>query len=492
MVLAHARISYPEWRDDMSAPEISRLLTGANRNSVFYRKIWHDDAKYGEDHRARLRQLGAMMVTPEAAPTRPDDYLPAGYTYFGQFIAHEISWATGDANRRSPTIDLDSLYGGERRERLDPETFELEVGQNAPPLDDSPIRCLDIAREHTGAPRIADARNDDLVTLSQFQSLFSRFHNRVVRCLKPASAEEACRIVIQHFQSVIVHDYLYNLLDADAHDDLIHGRRSFFFPTLRADDRLWLPLEFAIAAFRFGHSMVRQTYEKWNSDSRSATLSSFLKFTYNNRHPSHERMKRLPLEWVNDWSRLFPVPGFDPCNVLRSSAINTSISYDMAHIPPHALREGDETNIAVADLMRGHDRGLACAQFIIGELNRGAASDRQIEVLTPDELIQCEKAGVRGVLEMNNRLLAKNTPLWFYILKEAAFRQSGRRLGPLGSRLVGEVFSAVLEASPYSILKEADWRPTLPASAASRFTIADLLLFTGEINLTGGVEPCPA
>ena len=67
-----------------------------------------------------------------------------------------------------------------------------------------------------------------------------------------------------------------------------------------------------------------------------------------------------------------------------------------------------------------------------------------------------------------------STPLWFYVLKEAEIGGQGLRLGPVGSRLVAEVFVGLLESDPDSYLNEQpDFVPTLGATSG-QFRMIDL------------------
>jgi hypothetical protein len=70
------------------------------------------------------------------------------------------------------------------------------------------------------------------------------------------------------------------------------------------------------------------------------------------------------------------------------------------------------------------------------------------------------------------------TPLWFYILAEAAYYNRGHHLGPVGSTIVAEVLIAVLRRSTYSILSDPNWRPTL-GSTPGKFELEDLLKLAG-------------
>ena len=77
--------------------------------------------------------------------------------------------------------------------------------------------------------------------------------------------------------------------------------------------------------------------------------------------------------------------------------------------------------------------------------------------------------------------LAGETPLWLYILREADLIEDGRRLGPVGGRIVGEVFIGLLQMDPNSILNAGvEWSPTLPSRAGSgEFRMADMLTIAG-------------
>jgi hypothetical protein len=79
--------------------------------------------------------------------------------------------------------------------------------------------------------------------------------------------------------------------------------------------------------------------------------------------------------------------------------------------------------------------------------------------------------------------LADSTPLWYYVLKEAEVIEGGTRLGPVGARIVGEVFVGLLKADRDSYLAGApNWKPTLPASGGlGTFRMADLLRFAGVV-----------
>jgi hypothetical protein len=76
--------------------------------------------------------------------------------------------------------------------------------------------------------------------------------------------------------------------------------------------------------------------------------------------------------------------------------------------------------------------------------------------------------------------LDTRTPLWFYVLREAEVLAEGRHLGPVGGRIVAEVFIGLLEGDRTSYLyQEPNWTPTLTDTGS--FTMVDLLKKAGVV-----------
>ena len=77
--------------------------------------------------------------------------------------------------------------------------------------------------------------------------------------------------------------------------------------------------------------------------------------------------------------------------------------------------------------------------------------------------------------------LADETPLWLYILQEAAVMHDGLHLGPVGGRIVAEVFIGLLQMDSESFLSaDPNWRPTLPTrSGDDDFRMVDMLTIAG-------------
>jgi hypothetical protein len=76
----------------------------------------------------------------------------------------------------------------------------------------------------------------------------------------------------------------------------------------------------------------------------------------------------------------------------------------------------------------------------------------------------------------------ESTPLFYYILKEAQLREDGLRLGPVGARIVAEVFIGLLQLDSDSYLSlQPNWLPTLPThdGPPQSFRMIDFLTFAG-------------
>lgn len=109
-----------------------------------------------------------------------------------------------------------------------------------------------------------------------------------------------------------------------------------------------------------------------------------------------------------------------------------------------------------------------------------------ITPLTPEELEEVASevvpsaGGESQVDVLRSSGFNERTPLWYYILAEAAFHGKGKHLGPLGSTLVAEVLIGLIFKSENSILRNPNWKPTLPIKHG-KFTFEDFLRFAGVL-----------
>ena len=382
----------------------------------------------------------------------------AGWPFFGQLIAHDI---TADRslpvhqadpatlrNARKPTIDLEFLYGDGPSgnpflyDRTD--SAKMLLGSNDAGRPD------DLPRNLQGVALIGDPRNDTHLFVSQLHVAMLKLHNAVVDLLRARGVsedglfEEARRISRWHYQWVVLHDFLPRLIgDELASTLLAEGPRYFV-----GDRASAVPLEFADAAYRYGHSQIRHHYQV-NSESTPVPL-----------FPDLIGFDPVPARWTVDWGLLFDLPGRPPAQ--RAKKIDGRLARSLIELPlaiTGNVAEEAYHSLAVRDLQRGQGLGLPSGEAVARLMGE--------EPLSPEEVGLAE-SGWTG-----------ETPLWFYVLREAEVRHAGERLGPVGGRIVGEVLTTLIDHDPGSYrVTDPDWTPTLPAQQPGRFGLADLLMVT--------------
>jgi Animal haem peroxidase len=448
---------------------------------------------------ALLGQLGDLMGDagrePNPGSHSPADAgvstIPAGFTYFGQFVDHDITFdvsstldAATDANTinnmRSSALDLDSVYG--RGPGLDPFLYvfpssgpstaiKCQTGTNTNTGPGGPSNTGTpggmVAQSRFDVPRVAisntavigDPRNDENLIVVQFHHAMLRFHNAVVDILLAVGFAgdifaEAKRIVTHHYQWAVVHDFLERICGASTVSAAMVSVAAPIGSAFR------MPVEFAVAAYRFGHSMIRDTY--WvNFNFPTATLAQVFEF---NRNP------RLPVfsNWVVDFNAFFdtgvPVPVHN-----KARRIDSFMANELESLPGFT---GLMSVLATRNLRRGLALGLPSGQ--------GMANAFGIAPMTTVELMQGLPIAEVNVLNSSGGLLLKKTPLWYYVLREAAVIGGGNQLGPVGGRIIAETFIRILKRDASSYLNvPGGFAPVLPSATAGAFTVADLIAFSG-------------
>jgi hypothetical protein len=450
---------------------------------------------------AALTQLGNLMGDIGREPSM-DSTIPAGYTYFGQFVDHDITFdvsSTLDApqdantinNMRSPALDLDSVYG--RGPALDPYLYQfpggglpstavkMQLGQNRPVGPGGPRNAanvsvtpsnFDVPRVLNGTDTIVNApgstftaiigdpRNDENVIISQFHHAMLKFHNQVVELLIMAAFPgdifaEAKKIVMQHYQWCVVHDFLPRICGAAAVNSAIATVSAPVGSPFR------MPVEFAVAAYRFGHSMIRNDY----------ILNSSL-------HPSASNLKgvfdfiRVPLiplfsNWAVDFNMFFNTAHPVGASFNNARKIDSVLANGLEQIPGGS---GIMAVLAVRNLKRGLALGLPSGQ--------AAANAMGITPMTTADLTSGLPAAEIALL---SGILLNKTPLWYYVLREAVVLENGDLLGPVGARIVAETFIRMLKRQADSFLNVPGFTPSLPSAVPGTFTIADMLEFAGVL-----------
>ncbi|HQU84248.1 MAG TPA: heme peroxidase family protein [Pyrinomonadaceae bacterium] len=432
--------------------------------------------------------------------------IPSGYVYFGQFIDHDITFDPASSlqkqndpdalhNFRTPRFDLDSLYG---RGPADQPYLYMNSDSPLPHpvfgfdrrgimflIDEQTDRNeADLPRNANGRALIGDPRNDENIIVSQLHLVFLKFHNKMVELVFKQSGLtgndlflEAQRMVRWHYQWVIFHDFLPRILDGKTDESTIQpseilndilirekyttingGIGTFLKTNLRFyhwHNTPFLPVEFSVAAYRFGHSMVRSSYFI-NDFVRQENKNMPIPIFSASRNPLENLngFRPLPTAWGIGWKYFFEIEtDFPPQSSFK---IDTKISNPLSNLPSIS----EMPNLAHRNLMRGFQMNLPSGQSI--------AKAMGIHPLSDDEL-QLSK---RGAPDFEG-----DAPLWFYILREAEILAKGIHLGPVGGRIVGEVFAGLLAGDPFSWFNiEPNWRPTL--SVNGKFKMSDLIRFT--------------
>jgi hypothetical protein len=128
----------------------------------------------------------------------------------------------------------------------------------------------------------------------------------------------------------------------------------------------------------------------------------------------------------------------------------------------------------VRNLLRGYLLRLPTGQAVAQALKDQLAGVRDIPVLGPNR-IRNGAASQEQVQVLEDAEFLRRTPLWYYILAEAALLEDGQRLGPVGGTIVAEVLVGLIRRSENSILGPSGFEPTLPSAQPGTFTLTDLL-----------------
>ena len=430
-------------------------------------------------------------VHPDLNPDNPNPDMSVGFTFLGQFIDHDLTFdpmpircnQTASPNLRSRFFDLDSVYG------RGPDLDRLLYDRGAELDKQAPIKFFvdfeaprDLPRTSQSRAIIADPRNDENVIISQLHLAFLRFHNEVTDHLAVRDAtalasfpagerpkelfRRAQQAVRRHYQWVVVNQFLAATLDPVVLLDVQTNG-----PTIYTGAKTKkIPREFQVAAYRFGHSQIRPGYEL-NVGFGAPIFDA--RVDPREEDPNDLRGgRRAPRRFV-EWDIFFdfgtneidPDTGAVRPKVKRNKRIDPFISSPMFDLPvgPGLVDPGDELrSLAGRNLERHLQHGLASGQAIAGALGVTPLTAAQLGELAP--------------LGFEN-----DTPLWYYVLKEALLQQGGQRLGEVGSRIVAEVFFGLLLASPGAYLNTPGWTPDLPRRDGSvgDFTMTDLLTFAG-------------
>jgi hypothetical protein len=363
-------------------------------------------------------------MTPN--PKNPDNpRTAAGFTFLGQFLDHDLTFDPTSslerqsdpesvANFRTPVLELDSLYGSGRG--ASPHLYDQESpGASKLLIDASAPK--DLPRNSQNTAIIGDPRNDENLIISQLHLAFIRFHNAVVDHLLPGSKDanqvfdDAQRLVRWHYQWIILHEYLPRIVGRKLVDNILETSRRHY----DWRNAPFIPVEFSVAAFRYGHSQVRPGYiVNFEGDTGNTSFARHIfdvTIPGNDPDPNDLRGgKRASRRYV-DWPTFFD---FKDGRTKPGKAIDTILSSPLFTLLSPSINMPEmPQSLAQRNLLRHLTFGLPSGQSV--------AQAMTAKRLTSGDLADLRPFGFH-----------KQTPLWVYILREAEVMRDGERLGPVG------------------------------------------------------------
>ena len=369
----------------------------------------------------------------------------AGWPIFGQFVAHDITADrsilrshTNTAelrNARSPQLNLECLYGDGPTghpflyQRDDPAKFLLGVDG------------ADLQRNAEGMAVIGDPRNDSHMLISQLHLAMLKAHNTFVDEERLGGAgnnqvfDVATKQLRWHYQWIVLNEFLPALVGQPLADQVLREGAQW----LRPGPAGFIPLEFADAAYRYGHAQIRHRYQL-NPDTAPVPL-----------FPDLLGFRPVPRPRTVDWTLFFDAPGAKPAQ--RCKKIDGKLVRALIELPVAVTGEceiEDYHSLAVRDLQRGQGVGLPSGEAVARHIGM---------VPLTEEEVGLSSTGWHG-----------ETPLWYYILREGDACTGGHRLGPVGGRIVAEVLTGLIDKDPTSYRQDnREWRP--------RKTLSELLTY---------------
>ncbi len=473
---------------------------------------------------ANLHTLARAMVgsddKPKDGPDPEESGIPALYTYLGQFVDHDLTFdpasslqqqndPDGLVDYRTPKFDLDNVYG--RGPDDQPYLYDFTSGSDKakfvfgkalsgapeikPPAQDLARNDTHVAKGQNARAIIGDPRNDENALVSQLQSLFLRFHNRLID-EKKLSFADAQRTLRFHYQWMLIHDFLVKVVNKETlhrvFPHLASGKSIADHPPVldfyHAKNEAFMPLEFSVAAYRFGHSMVRPGYRLNNGN----TLLPIFGEDGPHTRPLSLRGFMAPADdWALDWARFIDIETrpngvmLDDNGKINSKdannqqlaenkqrlqlayRIDTSIVFPLGELPPD-VADLLIPSLAERNLVRGWRLRLPTGQAVAKAMGVEVLK----EILIGKFQDQVDAININDLKDEKNNAVTTfrdNCPLWTYCLAETnahtvpgLFGVKSKLLGPVGGRIVAETFAGLLVNDSQSFLgQDPRWKPTI-------------------------------
>ncbi len=420
-------IEKPEVSSERLAHGFKRSLFGfpesfkRNSNQDTYGYLFETKSRkrvtaFSDTNRQLLENLGRQMIDEVGTDDAASEFsiIDAGYTYFGQFVDHDLTFDVDSStskiqnaskliNYRTPNLDLDSVYGDGPAVDVfmyDSQGLKFIVGNS---------NQFDLPRSTAGLAIIGDPRNDENLIVAQFHVSMLRFHNAVIDQLQRENPNlnhaELFRLaqseVRRHYQWVVFHDYLRTIAGGELLDDVLKNGFKIFSPKKHA--KFFMPVEFSVAAYRFGHSQIRDRY-RFNSNFPNNGFFSAFSFT----------KSLVPPNWNIHWPSFFGTSGQTAANKARK--IDTRVAMSMGNLPsaPGAPPNSIFTVLSARNLIRGMALGVPVGQYVTKKMS--IAPLTSVQILTspyqnPTPTQQSQHQLMIQSLQAENSELLNKTPL---------------------------------------------------------------------------------
>jgi hypothetical protein len=425
------------------------------------------------DAKDQLSAGPVLLITdPSLSVNNPNNPTHTAGTHFlGQFVDHDITFdassklavptePTTTHNFRSPSLDLDSVYGS--GPISDPQLYD--------PSDHAKLKIEsgglfeDLPRAPDMTAIIADPRNDENMMIAGLHCAFIKFHNNAVDFVRANDANtdafaKARQLTTWHYHWMVLHEFLPLFVGQAMVDDITRNGAKFYKPGL---GQAFMPVEFQGAAYRFGHSMVRPSYR---ANLKGDNGNPFFGIIFD---PSQDGVAdpddlrggaRAPRRFIG-WQTFFD---FGDGQVKPNKRVDTHISTPLFNLPLAAIASHDQPQVLPQrNLLRQLTWSMPSGQSVAHAMGVTALSSSDLS-------------------ELKSYKFDTSTPLWYYCLKEAEVVEQGLHLAQVGGRIVGEVLIGLIYSDPASYVNaKPKWKPMLPSgSVGTSFKMTDFLTFAG-------------
>ncbi|GLY70474.1 hypothetical protein Atai01_70930 [Amycolatopsis taiwanensis] len=223
-------------------------------------------------------------------------------------------------------------------------------------------------------------------------------HDRRVLAIEP-SIEMIRQRPSWHYQWIVVHQFLPTVADADVIRDIERNGPRFYRP----GGSPFIPAEFSVAAFRFGHPTVRSSY-RVNEKFTGKIFPDAPKAPAEPR--SDLRGGPVDAEHAIDWRLFFGIGRHDSPQFAKR--IDATLNAQLLDLPVSAIPGANDgalarpvASLAVRNMLRSEALGLPSGQDVARKIGEVPLTDEQL--------------GTEGPMY-----------LWYYILKEAEVLAHGK------------------------------------------------------------------